>query len=198
MLKAQGIKQGFDFWTVVPANEAKGFLIKGWDFGAASTSGDEKFPYLDILGSSYKANTLGSAEAVVGSNYESATGYTFISPEVTRGAAAANNAVGQNNPNPASIFDNHQIAVLKIGHDQVFFDPSYGRTYTGLDQMSTQTVAGFYRFKRDFKIAQTSLPAGIDLNGHKVEHGKVEVEAYLIQKNDNKGGNLKWSRQVSY
>jgi hypothetical protein len=190
MLKVQGIRQDDDYQTIVPKNSAdQGFLVKSWTFGPNKGSGDKAYPYVNIPGDFETANTLGNSTSFQGRDGT----YTFLlTPDLVR---AANPIKGQNNANPASIFGNHQVAYLKVNGVEMFYDPSYGVTYKDLDDMSTQAIAGFYEYKRNFLVPKATLEAAhIDFKGRTVVGNDVEVNAYLFRENDTPAGQLKVER----
>ena len=47
---------------------------------------------------------------------------------------------GQNSDDPLAVFRFHQIAYI----NNIYYDPSYGLSYTSLDEMTKEAVAGFY------------------------------------------------------
>lgn len=105
VLKEQGIKRNNDYVTVFYANGVAngGFLVKNWNFAAAGTSGNPFYPYVNVLKQVDK------------------NGYSWTKAEATQ----APGIPGQNNPSPASMFNNHQVVLL----GDVLYDPSYGVTY---------------------------------------------------------------------
>jgi hypothetical protein len=70
-----------------------------------------------------------------------ANGYNWAYTEVP----SLGSIPGQNNNNPLSIFGLH--LVLKIG--DTYYDPSYGRIYTGVGQFEEDCVAGYFYVVED-------------------------------------------------
>jgi hypothetical protein len=169
MLKIQGIKQNNNFQLISPKNGANGFLVNAWKFGAAMSSGNPNYPYLDYV-------SLGKSFVNAAGN-----GYSFAdTPDVTRAANDPKQIKGQNNADPASIFGNHQVALYTdAAGTKTYYDPSYGTTFTSLDNFNKMAIAGFFQSVPVFPYK-----------------GKF-VTALLIQKNSGANGQLQ-SKQSSY
>jgi len=58
------------------------------------------------------------------------------------------------NPKPAALFPNHALAVV----NGVYYDPSYGRTYSSEQDMENQVIDGYFRG------TTTTLPNGVKIN----------------------------------
>lgn len=137
ILKEQGIKRTNNYVTVYFADgvASGGFLVNNWNFAKVGSSKNPAYPYLNVLKSVDK------------------NGYTWTASDVTQGKGIA----GQNNPSPASMFNNHQVVLL----GDVLYDPSYGVTYTPvagkkyktraaelkdmLADMESQSIAAYYQ-----------------------------------------------------
>ena len=65
-------------------------------------------------------------------------------PDVTNSAGIA----GQANNNPLSFFRHHVV----VYYDGTYYDPSYGTTYSSLDDFEDQALVGYYRKEEDAGI----------------------------------------------
>jgi hypothetical protein len=90
--------------------QSYGFLVKKWTF---SNTGTPKI----IQGISFTHTNLGRNDAV--KSHAFSKGEASDTPGIP----------GQNSPNPASMFNNHQIVGIGPKNNMVFFDPSYGVKY---------------------------------------------------------------------
>lgn len=112
-----------------------GFLVKTWTFGTP-TYNCEDLPYTNIWDSpDHEDNT-----------------YLFIYEEVHDETGDE----GQTEPNPASIFSNHQVCMV---HGK-YYDPSYGAVYETINDLRAGAVSGWFYF--DYV---TEAMMGIDANG---------------------------------
>jgi hypothetical protein len=105
-----------------------GFLTKAWKFAGPGAGG--AYPY---------TNRLGPA-GLRRPRFVRNTYRWFGTPQVTYTPRAANSARAQNNTNPLASFPNH--AVVRIGTK--IYDPSYGQTYTSLQDFQDKAIDGFY------------------------------------------------------
>jgi len=102
-----------------------GFLVKNWDFiGVGSNIGG--------IGATLGARWLNAPAA----NWHTGSVYNWRFLDVRDSIGVP----GQNSANPQSQFNNHTITKI----DGTYYDPSYGRIYTGAAQMTTTAIAGFY------------------------------------------------------
>jgi uncharacterized repeat protein (TIGR01451 family) len=162
MLKAHGIERPGSYILVEARKPAGceegceyGFLVKNWRFTLGNgSSGFPQYPYLNIPaiplvfpgGNSYRWHSADWEDDLSG-------------------------LPGQGNTNPASLFNNHQIAHI----DGTYYDASYGRTYHSLSEMDQSVIAGYFR-KQLWPVDAAKL--GLDRN-----RGKVQWPAYLIREN---------------
>ncbi len=177
MLKIQGIQQARNYQIISSKNGADGFLVKSWTFGAAMSSGNPNYPYLDYtaMGKDFRSNKLGPGK--------NANGYQFDFADVTRTPMAADQIKGQNNPDPAADFNNHQVALyIDSAGTKTYYDPSYGTTYTSLNDFNTKAIAGFFLDVPMFPV--------------KIAGKEVLVDAYLIQKNSGAAGQLQTTQDT--
>jgi hypothetical protein len=170
-LLINGIMEQNDYvYITVPTSgvaPAYGFLVQNWTFDGSGKGGrsDIYYQYVDVvngkLSDTYKYN-----------DYSNFLYMDVIrSPGVTIG-----HGMGQGMTDPASIFNNHQIDYI----DGVYYDPSYGVTYSSITDFSAKSVAGFYQ--EASSVVETRL--GIDLNGDgKLSNQPLPYGAYFIRKN---------------
>ncbi|MBN2272116.1 MAG: hypothetical protein JXN61_15990 [Sedimentisphaerales bacterium] len=106
---------------VVPVN-SMALLVKSWSIpGAGGTSGVPNYPFLNVL----------KTPPILNTSYN----WTFqVEAPDRRGIA------GQGNSDPISTFSDHAILL----YDGQYYDPSYGDTYTGLNDMETKSISGYY------------------------------------------------------
>lgn len=97
------------------------FMVKGWKFITKSDSAVcPNYPY---------TNTCDPF------TYSKTGKYVWGKEDVQDAPGLA----GQCNPNPASLFQRHQV--VKIGG--IYYDPSYGVTYTSLSDFRTKAIDGW-------------------------------------------------------
>lgn len=98
--------------------------------------------------------------------------YNFAYAEVTDD----NGIPGQGNPNPASLFNNHQVVM-----SGEYYDPSYGVKRATLADIDSNAIAGFYKFAQ---IPLNEADYNLDLNqdGDKMDAG-VLTYVFLFRKN---------------
>jgi hypothetical protein len=106
---------------VVPVN-SMALLVKSWSIpGAGGTSGVPNYPFLNVL----------KTPPILNTSYN----WTVqVEAPDRRGIA------GQGNSDPISTFSDHAILL----YDGQYYDPSYGDTYTGLNDMETKSIGGYY------------------------------------------------------
>jgi hypothetical protein len=132
-LKSQGIDGdlGAVYKNIGPANANEAFLVNDWQFVMANNKANNKnvYPYLNGA----KENYL-----VAGSAKDNEFKFD---PE---GVKDLPGVKGQNTENPRSIFNNHAIVKLTAKGAAMYFDPSYGLTYSSLDDLTAKAIAGFF------------------------------------------------------
>jgi hypothetical protein len=146
-----------------------GFLVRNWSFGSSKTSGDTEFSYQNIPFAA--KTTTGDIEDFIRNADKS---YNWIgSPEVTDQPGVP----GQNNSNPSSNFNNHQLVFYK----GKFYDPSYGLSYNSETELSEKAIEAFYK---EVTKPKNESEVGIDVNGNGVIGDDIpKYPIYFIQKN---------------
>jgi hypothetical protein len=115
------IAYGVDEKLHKPDECTYGFLVPKWHFSNEGTSA--------TINNIYFTHT--NIGEVSNSTY-----HRFLATDVED----MEGTPGQNSPNPASMFNNHQI--VKVG--TTYFDPSYGISYTNSDKLEESIQAIFY------------------------------------------------------
>lgn len=144
MIKIQGINKTNNYINFTPkkiSNSCGGtinrFLVKNWKLVNKSDSvACPSFPYKNTFTGSYLTST----------------GYVFATADATDQTGVW----GVCNPNPASFFNNHQIAKI----DGIYYDACYGLTYSsiaeikvkGIDAFAAQNAPGTYNFSTDMSV----------------------------------------------
>jgi hypothetical protein len=142
------------------------FAVKDWTFHGAGTSGDTEYPYLNIL-------PIGDPDSYIGQ-----ASYNFAYAEVTDDSGIP----GQGNPNPASLFNNHQVMV-----SGEYYDPSYGVKRPTLADIDSNAIAGFYKVA-EILLNENSYNLDLNQDGDKVDTS-VPTYVFLFRKNPT-GNNL--------
>jgi len=116
-----------------------GFLIKGWSFKHPLGLGGG-YPDTNTAGPR-KKTANGEDKGKVYPQFDQ-VGNKWVYKWLDKSDAKhdAGPAPGQNNDNPMGWFADH--AIVKIGG--VYFDPSYGLTYTDEKDFQSQTIVRFY------------------------------------------------------
>jgi hypothetical protein len=150
VLAAQGIDQENDI-VILKRNVSGGFLVNNWQFDGSGGHSEEaivsvagghdrnalvtEYPYLNVV----------PANGVV---FE-ATGSEYLWVYADVDAITGIDGQGPNS-NPASLFNQHVVVELTVGGTTAWYDPSYGKKYTGgtkeareLDFEDT-AVAGYF------------------------------------------------------
>lgn len=110
--------------AIAPPSGTDYLVVKEWTFGTTNT-GDSIFKWEDEL----TKNAEGNPEMVPLSG-------------VTGPVSPAGGVAGQNSPTPAEkIFTSH--SVIKNTRDNKYYDPSYGKVYTGAADFQAQAIAGY-------------------------------------------------------
>ncbi len=136
-----------------------GFAVKNWTFAqGAGISGDPQYPYLNVPNSPF-----------ITSQYN----WRFAQVNDVPGMA------GQATTNPASLFNNHQV--VRFGTPPVYYDPSYGVTYTSLAEIDTNAIDGYFKFVANHPVDEATV--GVDLNGNgNITDIGVQVPSFLMLK----------------
>jgi hypothetical protein len=126
-LKIQGVARTSNYVNIsAGGTSACGYsvnrmLVKNWQFGNPSAASQcTAFPYKATYGSLLNG---------------SSTGYNFLTADITDMTGSK----GSCNPNPPSLFNNHQLAKI----DGVYYDPSYGVKYSSLAQAKVVALDGW-------------------------------------------------------
>jgi hypothetical protein len=146
VLDSQGIGEStgsnyVKFYSLGGEAEDKGFLVNDWEFPAEpNQSGNSEYPYYNLPYDSGGGITLDPRGFAVWGE-----GAAVIDQEGVK---------GQNNANPKAIFSNHQVVLYK----GKYYDPSYGKVYNSLQEISEQAIAGFY-IEGTIRLGDTPKPA---------------------------------------
>jgi len=152
--KVQGLDQAGDYVQFEPLVDT-GFVVNSWNFAGAGKSGIAAYPYLNIP----------KAQFILANNYD------WLFAEVTDAAGVA----GQGNANPASLFNNHQVALI----NGVVYDASYGVTYAS-EQDIDDVIDGFYTIQQ-VTISETDI--SFDLNEDGDTTDTLTGGAFVFRKN---------------
>ncbi len=165
-LLVDGIRGSNDY-VVLKAKHSTGFLVKSYAFSGGILSTVPGYPYINLIDSPKGATEVDAVDA---------SGNVYKVPaiqDVFRNVAGSDMIRGQNSANPASTFNNHQMAYI----DGQFYDPSYGATFTSLPAIAKTAIAGYY--KDEAKVYLPAASLGIKLkpdatsNKVKLEHVRV-------------------------
>lgn len=86
---------------------------------------------------------------------------------------------GQGNSNPTSLFSNHQV--VKFGTPSVYYDSSYGVTYSSLADIDQNAVDGYWAVGT---LAVDEPTVGLDLNGNgNSSDAQVPTFVYVFKEN---------------
>jgi hypothetical protein len=153
-----GIDVANEYVIFSSINNNEGFLVKNWNFNGAGSSGIPAYPYLNIPDAPFPAQNS----------------YPWKFAEVTD----QNGIAGQGNPNPASLFGNHQVVL-----DGQYYDPSYGQKFASLKDID------------DNALYESSFNLDLNGDGDKTDVG-VQTNVFLIRKNPA-GLDLKIKHQLN-
>ena len=139
MLLVNGIRQRKSY-VIIEANKSRAFLVKGYAFDGGVQSGVAGYPYLRLpkqnaIDSSGRPHRIKAIDAV------------------TRDITAPDMIAGQNSPDPASEFVNHQLVHIH----GVYYDPSYGITAASLQDFTTRAIAGYSRYEPVLHLKASNL-----------------------------------------
>ncbi len=128
LIKIQGVIRGSNYVFITPASNTvcgytvNRFLVKNWTFGMPTASSTcAQFPYVNTY--------IGT---LIPSPY---TAYAFTTADVTDTIGAP----GSCTANPASYFNNHQIAKI----DGKYYDACYGTVFTNLTDYTAASFSGW-------------------------------------------------------
>ncbi len=142
LLKIQGFSQPNNYMNITADYSSTGcgsisrFLVKDWNFGTPGYDCAD-MPYVNVYASDY---------------YGADTAYRYDYAEVTDETGV----MGQTEPNPASSFGNHQIAIV----NGKYYDGSYGVLYETFDDIKLGAISGWSRSETSDEVG-----IGIDVNG---------------------------------
>lgn len=130
-IKIQGIIRTNNYVYITPVYSTtcggysvNRFIVKDWTFGAPTGSGCPSYPY---------QNTYTSLWAFP------FTSYNFDTEDVSD----QDGIPGQNNSNPSSYFNNHQISLI----DGVYYDACYGVSFDNFEDIPVEAFSGWgYRY----------------------------------------------------
>jgi len=145
MLKAHGISNTGNYILFKPKdNPSHGFFVKNWTIPAAGgiNKNNAKYPFV---------NTQDTRNG-----WPLQNSYPWLYAQVTDPRTGI---PGQGNANPASRFNNHQIAKLADGK---YYDPSYGIIYNNFAAIKGAAIEGFH-----IPGALNEKDVNVDLNGDK-------------------------------
>jgi hypothetical protein len=133
VLRAQGadVSYAANLKQIVPVNpiQVNGFMVGSWNFGVANVPGAP-------AGYTNRNQVTGPNVAdyvqLVGTTWQ----YSWVTANVTYGTPLR----GQNQANTPGLFVNHFI--VQIG--STLYDPSYGTTYSSLDDFVNRVVTGYW------------------------------------------------------
>jgi hypothetical protein len=161
--KAQGISDTNDYVLFNPINPTtvdvnhKGFIVNYWNFSGSGNSGDSDYPYLNLPNLT---------------SFTTASSYNWLYAEVTD----APGIPGQGTPNPASFFNNHQMAYV----NGQYYDPSYGIKHPTVADVQT-SLAGFYVGPAAWPVNEPTVNLDLNGNGNKTDMG-VSTTVFLLTK----------------
>ena len=141
-LKMHGFSQPNNYMNITADYSPSGcgsisrFLVKDWTFGTPSNDCAD-MPYVNVYAPEY---------------YDADTAYIYDYAEVNDEVGV----MGQNAPNPASSFSNHQIAIV----NGKYYDASYGVLFETFDEIKYGALSGWSRAETSDEVG-----IGIDVNG---------------------------------
>lgn len=156
MRKIQGIDDTNEYVIFDPITD-DGFIVKNWTFTGGGSSGHPTHPYLNIPDS-----------PLIG-----ATSYNWKFAEVNDAAGIP----GQGNPNPASLFNNHQVVI-----SGAYYDPSYGVKHATLQDVDSNSIDGFYIGPGGYPVDEPTVNLDLNGDGDKTDLG-INTTVMLFRKN---------------
>jgi len=157
--KAQGITDTSDY-VKIEAITGDGFIVNNWTFSGSGNSGDTDYPYLNLPVTPLSTAFIGTSS------------YNWLYAEVTD----ATGIPGEGNANPASWFENHQMAYV----NGQYYDPSYGIKHPDLADIQT-SLAGFYLGPGSYPVNEATVNLDLNGNGNKTDTG-VSTTVILFTK----------------
>ena len=154
--KAQGISDTNDYVLFQPT-AGDGFIVNNWTFAATGNSGNTTYPYLN----------LPNLTSFIGTS-----SYNWLYAEVRD----ATGIPGQGTANPASLFNNHQMAYV----NGQYYDPSYGIKHPTVADVQT-SLAGFYIGPGSWPVNEPTVNLDLNGNGNKTDTG-VSTTVILFTK----------------
>jgi hypothetical protein len=154
-LKSNGITKSDNYAWLGKLNQTQGFIVKNWSFTGSGNSGSSSYPFFGIPDSNF-----------VDTNF-----YNWKWTEVQD----ANGIAGQNNANPASWFNNHQLIMI----DGKYYDPSYGKTYENAADFQAKAIDGFWRFTNQ-TVNEVDIGVDLNSNGNQTDTLVVQVIQFKI------------------
>ena len=151
-----GIDVANEYVIFSSINNNEGFLVKNWNFNGAGSSGIPAYPYLNIPDAPFPAQNS----------------YPWKFAEVTD----QNGIAGQGNPNPASLFGNHQVVL-----DGQYYDPSYGQKFASLKDIDDNAIEAYF-LTASVPLDESSFNLDLNGDGDKTDVG-VQTNVFLIRKN---------------
>lgn len=156
MRKVQGIDDPDEYVIFEPIID-DGFIVKNWSFSGSGLSGIASHPYFNIP---YSPLIL-------------PTSYNWKFAEVSDNPGIP----GQGNPNPASLFNNHQVVI-----SGQYYDPSYGLRHASLQEIDDNAIDGFYRGPGKLSVDEPVVKLDLNGDGDMVDLG-VDTVAIIFRKN---------------
>jgi hypothetical protein len=176
-LRLQGLTQSLDYVFARPVtSNAAGFFIKNWNYGSA-----RGVPLPEVAGFPYMNLYYGNSR-VDSKSWKKIYSYDWLPNgfDVTDVSGVS----GQGTLNPASIFNNHQF--LRIGSaanptQVTYYDPSYGVTYSSLQDFQNKSVTGFFKAVYYAGLYETFVNVDLDKN-NVIENKSVSTGYFGIKK----------------
>jgi len=125
VLKMHGIRAGVLIPVVPKGSDDPGLMVKAWTFNGQGTSGITNYPYMNQL-------TTENIFYANGYNWGNTVEVSF-NPNLCTFA--------QGNYTPRALFGDHVVVLVPNG---TFYDPSYGQTYSSLEDMENKVIDGYW------------------------------------------------------
>ena len=167
IFKVQGIQEENNLVTIGTVNPNEGFVIKHWTFPSLGNSRYPAYPYMNL------------PALPVGTAWIGNTSYNWRYEYVPY----ASGVPGQGNPKPPSLFHRHVV----VSMNGQYYDPSYGLTYTNLQDFSDQMIIGYWTRSTNFPVNEVTV--NLDLNNDgMITNTNVLTEAILFRTNSTNLG----------
>jgi hypothetical protein len=147
MRKVQGIDDLNEYVIFEPIID-DGFIVKNWSFTSPGSSSIASYPFLNIPGYPLVMPTS----------------YNWKFSEVNDDPGIP----GQGNPNPASLFSNHQVVI-----SGEYYDPSYGLRHANLQEIDDNAIDGFYKGPGQLPVDEPVVNQDLNGDGDKVDLGVI-------------------------